>query len=42
MAGLFKRLRFAGIRIVTLAGGGVGRLHLRLKGTINTLFLRGQ
>ncbi len=39
VAGLFKRLRFAGIRIVTLAEGEVSELHVGLKGTMNALFL---
>ena len=40
VAALFKRLRFAGIRIVTLAEGEITELHVRLKGTMNALFLR--
>jgi site-specific DNA recombinase len=40
VAGLFKRLRFGGIRIVTLAEGEVSELHVGLKGTMNALFLR--
>ncbi len=40
VAGLFKRLRYAGIRIVTLAEGEVSELHVGLKGTMNALFLR--
>ncbi len=40
VAGLFKRLRFAGIRIVTLAEGEISELHVGLKGTMNALFLR--
>ena len=39
-AGLFKRLTFAGVRIVTLAEGEVGHLHVGLKGTMNALFLK--
>ncbi len=39
-AALFKRLRFAGIRIVTLAEGEVTELHVGLKGTMNALFLK--
>ncbi len=42
VAGLFKRLRFAGIRIVTLAEGEISELHVGLKGTMNALFLRDQ
>ncbi|BAV64109.1 recombinase family protein [Sphingobium cloacae] len=40
IAGLFKRLRFAGIQIVTLSEGVVDELHVGLKGTMNALFLR--
>jgi site-specific DNA recombinase len=40
IAGLFKRLRFAAIRIVTLAEGEVSELHVGLKGTMNALFLK--
>src|SRR3954454_23520217 len=39
-AGLFKQLSFAGVRLVTLAEGEVGELHVGLKGTMNALFLR--
>ena len=37
---LFKRLSFAGIRIVTLAEGEIGELHVGLKGTMNALYLK--
>ena len=40
VAGLFKRLRFAGIRIITLAEGEISELHVGLKGTMNALFLK--
>ena len=40
VAGLFKRLRFAGIRLVTLAEGEITELHVGLKGTMNALFLK--
>jgi site-specific DNA recombinase len=40
MAALFKRLRFAGVRIVTLAEGEISELHVGLKGTMNALFLK--
>ncbi len=39
-AGLFKRLTFAGVNIVTLAEGGITHLHVGLKGTMNALFLK--
>ncbi|MCA7120284.1 MAG: recombinase family protein [Acidibrevibacterium sp.] len=40
VAGLFKRLKFAGIRLVTLAEGEISELHVGLKGTMNALFLK--
>jgi site-specific DNA recombinase len=39
-AGLFKRLAFAGVSIVTLAEGDITHLHIGLKGTMNALFLK--
>jgi len=39
-AGLFKRLTFAGVNIVTLAEGDITHLHIGFKGTMNALFLR--
>ncbi len=39
-AGLFKRLTFVGIRLVTLAEGEVGHLHVGFKGTMNALYLK--
>jgi DNA invertase Pin-like site-specific DNA recombinase len=38
--GLFKRLTFAGVNIVTLAEGDITHLHIGLKGTMNALFLK--
>ena len=38
-AGLFKRLTFADVNIVTLAEGDITHLHVGLKGTMNALFL---
>ena len=40
IAGIYKRLRFAGARIVTLSEGDVSDLHIGLKGTMNALFLK--
>ena len=40
IAGIFKRLQFAGIRIVTLSEGEVTNLHIGLKGTMNAMFLK--
>src|SRR6266542_2297650 len=39
-AGLFKRLTFAGVSIVTLAEGEITFLHIGLKGTMNAMFLK--
>ena len=40
IAGLFKRMQFADVRIVTLSEGDVSHLHIGLKGTMNALFLK--
>jgi hypothetical protein len=40
IAGIYKRLRFAGVRLVTLSEGDVSDLHIGLKGTMNALFLK--
>ena len=40
VAGVFKRLRFAGVTIVTLSEGEISELHVGLKGTMNALFLK--
>ncbi len=40
VAGIFKRLTFAGIALVTLSEGEIGPLHIGLKGTMNALFLQ--
>src|SRR5712692_1849842 len=40
IAGLFKRMAFAGVRIVTLSEGDVTHLHIGLKGTMNAMFLK--
>jgi len=39
-AGLFKRLTFVGVRILTLSEGEITHLHVGLKGTMNALFLK--
>src|SRR5438093_11458333 len=39
-AGLFKRLTFAGVNIVTLAEGDITHLPIGFKGTMNALFLK--
>jgi site-specific DNA recombinase len=40
IAGLFKQLSFAGVRLITLSEGEIGELHVGLKGTMNALFLK--
>ncbi len=40
VAALYKRLSFAGVRIVTLAEGEITELHVGLKRTMNQLFLK--
>jgi DNA invertase Pin-like site-specific DNA recombinase len=40
IAGLYKQLCFAGVRLVTLTEGEIGELHVGLKGTMNALFLK--
>lgn len=40
IAGIYKRLSFAGVKIRTLSEGDVSDLHIGLKGTMNALFLK--
>jgi DNA invertase Pin-like site-specific DNA recombinase len=40
IAGLHKRLSFAGVKIVTVSEGEITELHVGLKGTMNALFLK--
>lgn len=40
IAGIFKRMSYANIKIFTLSEGEVGHLHVGLKGTMNALFLK--
>ena len=40
IAGLYKRLTFAGVKIVTLSEGEVTDLHIGLKGTMGQLYLK--
>jgi site-specific DNA recombinase len=40
IAGFYKRMRFAGVSIVTLSEGEVSELHIGLKGTMGALFLK--
>jgi site-specific DNA recombinase len=39
IAGLYKRLSYMGVKIVTLADGEVGKLHVGLKGIIVSIYL---
>jgi site-specific DNA recombinase len=40
IAGLYKRMTYGGMKIVTLSEGEVSHLHIGLKGTMNALFLK--
>jgi site-specific DNA recombinase len=40
VAGLYKQLGFAGVKLVTIAEGEISELHVGLKGTMNALFLK--
>jgi DNA invertase Pin-like site-specific DNA recombinase len=40
IAGLYKRMAYANVKIVTLSEGEVTHLHVGLKGTMNALFLK--
>src|SRR6185437_5299505 len=40
VAAFYKRMRFAGVKIITLAEGEITELHVGLKGTMNQLFLK--
>jgi site-specific DNA recombinase len=40
IAAIFKRLRHAEIRLITLSEGEISELHVGLKGTMNALFLK--
>ncbi len=40
IAGIYKRMQFAGIKIITLSEGEISSLHIGLKGTMNALFLK--
>jgi site-specific DNA recombinase len=40
IAGLYKQLTFAGVRLITLSEGEINELHVGLKGTMNALFLK--
>jgi site-specific DNA recombinase len=40
VAALFKRLRFLGVKLVTVSEGDIGDLHIGLKGAMNALYLK--
>ncbi|ADH88105.1 Resolvase domain protein [Ancylobacter novellus DSM 506] len=40
VAAVYKRLRFAGVQLITLSEGEISELHVGLKGTMNALFLK--
>jgi site-specific DNA recombinase len=40
IAGIYKRLRFAGVQMVTLSEGPISELHIGLKGTMGALYLK--
>lgn len=40
IAGIYKRMEFAGIKIFTLSEGEVSSLHIGLNGTMNAMFLK--
>ncbi len=40
IAGFYKEVSFAGVRVVTLADGDISELHIGLKGTMSALFLK--
>jgi DNA invertase Pin-like site-specific DNA recombinase len=39
IAGVFKRLNFADVKIITISEGVVSELHIGLKGTMNAMYL---
>jgi site-specific DNA recombinase len=40
VAGVYKRMQFAGVKMVTLSEGEITSLHIGLKGTMNAIFLK--
>ena len=40
IAGFYKRMEFAGVKIFTLSEGEITTMHIGLKGTMNALFLQ--
>lgn len=40
IAGIYKRMEFASVKIITLSEGEISTLHIGLKGTMNAMFLK--
>ncbi|MFP3747674.1 recombinase family protein, partial [Achromobacter sp. SIMBA_011] len=40
IAGIFKRMTYADVKMFTLSEGEITHLHVGLKGTMNALFLK--
>lgn len=40
IAGVYKRMQFGGVAMVTLSEGEISTLHIGLKGTMNAMFLK--
>nr|WP_246449378.1 recombinase family protein [Paracoccus amoyensis] len=40
IAGIYKRIRYADVKIFTLSEGEISELHVGLKGTMNALFIK--
>lgn len=40
IAGIYKRMEFAGVKLITLSEGEISTLHIGLKGTMNAMFLK--
>jgi DNA invertase Pin-like site-specific DNA recombinase len=40
IAGIYKRMRYADVRMFTLSEGEINELHVGLKGTMNALFIK--
>ncbi len=40
IAGIYKRMRYADVKMLTLSEGEISELHVGLKGTMNALFLK--
>lgn len=40
IAGIYKRIKFLGIRMITMSEGEINEMHIGLKGTMNALFLK--